>query len=61
MKPEETMDFHLEKKVKELLHEGKKVEAITAVQNQLKIGLKNSKDLVDRLEKSQNASHSVLD
>jgi len=45
------MDDVLEKQVRGFLRVGKKVQAITAVQNHLKIGLKNSKDLVDSIEK----------
>jgi ribosomal protein L7/L12 len=45
-------DPNIEGAVKKLLMPGQRVEAITFVLNSLKIGLKNSKDLVDRIEES---------
>jgi ribosomal protein L7/L12 len=55
------LDNQIEIKIKELLKNGKKVEAVAAVQNQLKIGLKNSKDLVDQLELSTRSQISNED
>lgn len=46
------MDATLEKKVLELLELGKRVEAVTAVQKTIGIGLKNSKDLVDEMHQN---------
>ena len=47
------IDANIEGEVKKLLMRGQRVEAITLVLNSLKIGLKNSKDLVDRIEESE--------
>ena len=38
----------LEAKIKTLITSGKVVEAIALVQKELRLGLKNSKDIVDR-------------
>lgn len=40
---------------KDLLKNGNKTEAKRVIQNQLKIGLKNSKDFVDALELAERA------
>lgn len=49
----ELLDNQLKEKIRTLIKSGKKIEAVAIVQNQLKIGLKNSKDLVDGLEFSE--------
>lgn len=51
MKSEVKLDSELKKKVDKLLKEGRKIEAIAMVQNELRLGLKGSKDLVDGLGK----------
>jgi ribosomal protein L7/L12 len=43
------LDSRLEVQIKDLIKSGNPIEAIRIVQNELKIGLKNSKDLVDEL------------
>ncbi len=44
------LDQNLKEELKKLLANGDKIAAVALVQNRLKIGLKNSKDLVDGLE-----------
>ncbi len=46
------LDSRLEVQIKNLIKSGNPIEAIRIVQNELKIGLKNSKDLVDELAAS---------
>jgi ribosomal protein L7/L12 len=53
MEHEKSIDANLESKIKNMLLRGQRVEAITFVLNTLKIGLKNSKDLVDKIDESQ--------
>lgn len=44
----EKLSTELEQKVIELIKANKVIEAVTLVQNELKLGLKNSKDIVDK-------------
>lgn len=44
----EKLSKELEQKVIELVKANKVIEAVTLVQNELKLGLKNSKDIVDK-------------
>jgi hypothetical protein len=60
MEHRNSIDTKLEDEIKKLLMRGQRVEAITLVLNSLKIGLKNSKDLVDRIDESQKISRIVL-
>lgn len=46
------IDVELEKKVIALIRAGKPIEAVALVQNQMQVGLKNSKDIVDKLAES---------
>ncbi len=55
------IDLELENKLRELICAGKKVEAVAAVQSKMKIGLKNSKDIVDELEESLNLRLNTTD
>jgi ribosomal protein L7/L12 len=54
------INANLESEVKKMLMQGQRVEAIMLVLNSLKIGLKNSKDLVDRIEESQKEPRNAL-
>ena len=56
MEHRNSIDVKLESEVKKMLMHGQKIEAVVLVQNSLKIGLKNSKDLVDRIEESQESN-----
>ena len=49
------IDLALENKIKELLCAGRKVDAVVIVQRELKLGLRNSKELVDELEELVNS------
>ncbi len=49
------IDSRIEAKIRDLIKNGNLIEAIRVVQNELKIGLKNSKDLVDRLAASSRS------
>jgi hypothetical protein len=60
MEHENSIDANLENEIKKLLIKGQRVDAITLVLNSLKIGLKNSKDLVDRIEELQKIEHTAL-
>ena len=53
---EKKMDDVLKKQVQDFLRVGNKIQAVAAVQNRLKIGLKNSKDLVDSLERLEKTN-----
>jgi ribosomal protein L7/L12 len=44
----EKVSKELEQKIIELVKSNKVIEAITLVQSKLKLGLKNSKDIVDK-------------
>ena len=48
----EKLPKELEEKIKTLLKENKVVEAISLVQKELQLGLKASKDIVDKYRKS---------
>lgn len=60
MEHRNSIDAKLEDEIKKLLMRGQRVEAITLVLNSLKIGLKNSKDIVDKIEESQKISRTML-
>ena len=45
----------LEKKIKELIKKGDVAKAVTMVNEQLKLGLKASKDIVDKYRKNNHA------
>lgn len=44
----EKLDKELEEKVKELIKQNKTIEAVTLVQKSLQLGLKISKEIVDK-------------
>ncbi len=44
----EKIDIELEKKIIELINKNKVIEAISLVQNELNLGLKVSKEIVDK-------------
>ena len=58
MNHESKMDPNLELQIRALIKDQKQVEAIALVQKELKIGLKNSKDLVDEMTKHKNQLQS---
>ena len=47
------IDPALRKELQKLLNEGQKIQAMSILQQKLKLGLKNSKDILDNFEKSQ--------
>lgn len=47
----EKVNTELEKRIKELIAANKLVEAVSLVQNELKLGLKESKEIVDSYRK----------
>lgn len=58
MKNENNSNLDLKAKVKNLIAQGHtgRIEAIAMVQNQLKLGLKGSKDWVDEVEEQERKS-----